>query len=296
MKKIDLAIIGAQKAGTTSLKQYLGEHPDISTHPHVEFSYFSDNEEYGNSWEETYLKYFSESEVTEKSKIIIKNAAMHFRENSIERIYKHNPNCHIVFILREPVQRAYSAFQMAQRSGWMEKPFSYVYEAIDKNKAGEYDVFYRFMIDLGIYHKQIETIYKYFPKKQLSVFLYDDLKNNPQKVCKSIFELLNISSNFTPDTDKKYNTGGVPRSKYLGNLINKLRHNDNPIKKIIRPLISERRAIFLSQKLTSINNSKKGQYPPLDKPISDYLKAYYKEYNYKCGELINRDLLKIWNV
>ena len=48
---IDIMIIGAQKAGTTSLKNYLGEHPELQTHPQKEFGYVWDDKEFNQGFE-----------------------------------------------------------------------------------------------------------------------------------------------------------------------------------------------------------------------------------------------------
>ena len=57
-RKIDIAIIGAQKAGTTSLKNYLGEHSEVTTHPHTEFSFFADEDQFESGYNNVFEKYF----------------------------------------------------------------------------------------------------------------------------------------------------------------------------------------------------------------------------------------------
>jgi len=53
-KLIDLMIIGAQKAGTTSLKNYLGEHPEICTHERIEFMFFVNEQEYKQGYKKIF--------------------------------------------------------------------------------------------------------------------------------------------------------------------------------------------------------------------------------------------------
>lgn len=65
-EKIDIFIIGAQKAGTTSLKNYLGEHPQINTHTTKEFSYFYDDEEYNAGFINSNLYNFN-NQIDEKN-------------------------------------------------------------------------------------------------------------------------------------------------------------------------------------------------------------------------------------
>lgn len=58
MKKIDALIIGAQKAGTTSLKNYLAQHDMIKTHEVIEFPYFKDIEEYRKGYSKSLINIF----------------------------------------------------------------------------------------------------------------------------------------------------------------------------------------------------------------------------------------------
>ena len=107
MVKVDLMIIGAQKAGTTSLKNYLGEHPQILTHGQIEMSYFVNDVEYKAGHATGIEPYFSEAATIGKC-IVGKNVAISLHEEAVARLVKHNPDCKIVFVMREPVSRAYS--------------------------------------------------------------------------------------------------------------------------------------------------------------------------------------------
>ena len=289
---IDLAIIGAQKAGTTALKNYIGEHPDVLSHPHTEFTYFADDNEYETDDSIILKKYFG---VTEKrtQKLVVKNVTLSFREHTIERLYKHSPNCHLVLVIREPISRAFSSYQMAVRSGWMDKPFSYAEKAIQNNANGQKDTFYRFMLDLGIYHKQLETIYKYFDKEKVSVFLFEDFKKDPLNICQQIFQILGVKEDYMPNTNKKHNVGGLPRSKQFSRLLKKLKENNNPFKKLSKFILSEQSFIKLSQSLSSFN-LKKSEKIEMDSLTKGVLEEFYKPLNDECSKLIGIDLNQMW--
>ena len=97
-------IIGAQKAGTTSLKNYLGEHPQIVTHPHTECSFFASDDEYNEGFEKGFVRYFGGEKDFQDKVIVGKNVTISFREFALKRLAQHNPNCKIVFILRNPTK------------------------------------------------------------------------------------------------------------------------------------------------------------------------------------------------
>ena len=103
MRKLDLVIVGAQKAGTTSLHQYLKSHPDISGHSVTEFTYFTDNNVHKDGFESAFKKYFDKQEY---KRIVAKNVTINQQENSLIKLKEHNPKVKIIFMLREPVSRA----------------------------------------------------------------------------------------------------------------------------------------------------------------------------------------------
>lgn len=285
-------IIGAQKAGTTSLKNYLGEHPQIITHPHTECSLFASDEEFKEGYEKGFHRYFGNEKNYADKKIVGKNVTISFREFALKRLAEHNPSCSIVFILRNPTKRAYSAYQMAVRGGWMKEPFDYAKEAIKKNEQKEYDKFYRFMIDLGIYANQIETLLKYFPKEQIDFILYEEFKKNPIEVCSQIFNRLNIDSKFKPQTNKIHNLGGAQRSKYFGKVLKTLSQSDSTIKKMVRNLMPEKSFVSVAQKIKGLN-AKKEEYAPPSPETVELLNEFYRPHIEKCSKIINKDL-SLW--
>lgn len=101
-KKIDLMIVGAIKAGTTSLKNYLNEHPEILGHFQIDLTYFTNDSEYEAGYEKAFKKYFTEGGITKTRRVIAKDASVHQYEKTIKRLYEHNPECYIVFIIRNP--------------------------------------------------------------------------------------------------------------------------------------------------------------------------------------------------
>lgn len=282
-------IIGAQKAGTTSLKNYLGEHPSILTHPHTECSFFSSDKEYEDGYEKAYNRYFEDKKLDANTKVVAKNVTISFREFALERLAKHNSQCQIVFILRNPTKRAYSAYQMAVRSGWMDKSFDYAKEAIQKKQNDEYDTFYRFMIELGIYSMQIETLLKYFPKEQVTFLLYENLKKEPIETCQLIFKNLNIADTFQPRTDKIHNIGGEQKSQYVGKLFKYFSSPDNYLKKMVKRFVKEKYFVAMTQKMKGLNATK-GEYKAPPKETMEMLNNFFQPYNEDCARLINKDL------
>ena len=109
-------------------------------------------------------------------RIIGKNVNISFHEKSLIRLKEHNPECKLTLIIREPVARAYSAYTMAVKDGWMHKDFNEIVTIIDKRNYQ--DIMYGHFVGHGFYAKQIEMVLKYFKPSDLKIFLYDDLKQH----------------------------------------------------------------------------------------------------------------------
>ena len=118
---IQLMIVGAQKSGTSSLLRYLEQHPDMHTHPQPEMTFFLQDREYSRGYEWAFAKYFageSDRDDIANKQLIAKNVMVMHSPEVMQRIYEHNPDIHLVVLLREPVARAYSAYWWARRRGW----------------------------------------------------------------------------------------------------------------------------------------------------------------------------------
>ncbi|MYF98551.1 sulfotransferase, partial [Candidatus Poribacteria bacterium] len=131
VQQIPFMIVGSQKSGTSSLLRYLAQHPEIYAHPQPEMTYFLHDHEYEKGFKSAYNKYYSEC--PDNNRLIAKNVMVMCSPERIQRIYEHNPEMHLVVLLREPVARAYSAYWWARRRGWENiKSFEEALEAEDK--------------------------------------------------------------------------------------------------------------------------------------------------------------------
>jgi hypothetical protein len=273
-EKIKLFICGAQKAGTTSLKQYLSEHPAVHSHVQKEFAYFYNEEEYLKGEEVAYSKYFGP--FLQGKKLIAKNAGLYTNEKGLIRLAEHNAGCKIVLILRNPVERAYSAFQMEASYGHATGEFEDVIRFIDSGNRENWH--YQFLIKMGEYETYVRNILKIFPKENVIVLRYEDLKSNALSVCRTLFEHLDVSTDFRPDITVRYNVTHKIRSKGYAKVLKRLMRNDNPIKRIAQKLIPARQDYKLGEFL---RNANKTQLAPeaINETARRKLAGYYKPFN-----------------
>ncbi|HYV54430.1 MAG TPA: sulfotransferase [Chitinophagaceae bacterium] len=285
--KIDLMIIGAQKAGTTSLQNYLNEHPEILGHPQIEFGFFKDDAMYANGYEKEFSRHFTAGNINTAKAVVAKNTGMYDSEKALERLRQHNPDCKLVFIVREPVSRAYSSYSMEKFNGLLTRDFSEIKDVIEEKRFD--DMMYRFFIRLGLYSEFLKSIYKFFPENQVKIVLFEKLGKDPAGVCREIFQWLNIDPSFTPSTEKEYNKTQKPKSVLVSNILMRLRSNDNVIKKVAKKVLPYKVFTRLGTFLIESNKSSK-RTKPISPEIKEYLQQFFAPYNKELEELAKIDL------
>lgn len=290
--KIDLFIAGAQKSGTTSLKNYLSEHPQIYGHIQTEFTYFLDNDEYALGYEYVINKYYRFKNRPNGIKLISKSISLYADEVAIQRLYNHNPNCQIIIMLRNPVDRAYSSFNMEVYNGWKFNEFELAKESII-NPSKDLDELNYITIHLGMYIKHIQKVLKVFPKNQIHIFLFEDFIKNPVSICQKIFDILGVDNTFAPNTNVVYNKTYIKKSRNLASLLSKIKQKDNLIKKTTKSLIPYSVFTKITHKIKDINKSGK-VYEPMSPEMRAYLLDFYKPYNDELSRLTGIDLTA-WN-
>jgi len=175
MRNIELMVIGAQKAGTTSLSNYLGEHPSLLNPLCMEFTWFNQAGETTEGLGAFMARYYPA--VTESSiRYIAKMSNLYRYRARLAALYEHFPNCQLALVVRDPVQRAYSAYRMACFDGWMTFDPGYMAELLRTGKPG--DMLYDRFVGYGLYAEALEEVWSIFPREQVHVFRFEDLKRD----------------------------------------------------------------------------------------------------------------------
>lgn len=183
----DFMIIGAAKSGTTSLASDLARHPGIFITEPKEPEFFCRDENYarGLAWYESLYD-------TAKPDQIKGEASPHYTDypdmpETAPRLAQAYPHLKMIYIVRDPVERAYS--------GWLQKL---------KNQdrwGGDLDVprdfseairTYRPLIDIGDYKLQISRILEYFPRGQLRVYLFEDYVSDRAVMIRDLASFLGV--------------------------------------------------------------------------------------------------------
>lgn len=271
-KKIDLIIVGAEKSGTTSLLRYLGSHSDICVHKQLEFPYFILQEEYDKPYGDVFNTYFSD--YRNGQKIVAKNVGIMYSESALARLKKHNPDVQLVFLLRNPVERAYSAYWYSKRKG-RENARTFA-EAISlESKRLKEDAFrwrHNGYVYRGEYSRFIHLALKYFQKEQLHIFLFEEFREDASEACRSVLKTLGLNSETGLTYAKRYNQSSHSRSE---NLARHLASGSGYMKtlKYFLPQSTLRKVKIIIERL----NKTDFDVPAMDKGMKLQLIEYYNE-------------------
>lgn len=219
---INLAIIGAQKAGTTSLNKYLAQHPNIYTHFTQEFSMLASPEDFNNGLEKNIQETVQKSILVnpQKNCFVAKRVGVMYNEEMMQKFHEAFPDCKIIIILRNPVDRAFSAFKYCRMSGM--EPYKKFEDAIfindesrfkDKKFKRNCDYIFR-----SSYLKPIKNIYKIFPADNVQIYLFEEIIKNLNQPLNEMVGMLNLPQ-FEFDTNKNYNEGAFAKSETLSKVI-----------------------------------------------------------------------------
>ena len=179
VNKINFIIIGVQKGGTDSLAYHINQHKDIFVYPKE--IHFFDNKENCNKENcniEKYYKYFD----TKKKFKGEKTPSYILIRNCIDNIYKYLPNIKLIILLREPVQRCFSQYNMNVQKGYYKKSFIETIN-IDKNiKLEQIENHGSYLLQRGFYIDQIKYVLSKFPKENVYIGISEEFRKNPSKL------------------------------------------------------------------------------------------------------------------
>ena len=289
---ISILIAGAQRSGTTSLLRCLGRHPQIAAHPQREFSFFVNPKEYREGYHRAHHRYFGGLAPKPNAKFLLaKSVGIMVRPDAMGRLRAHNPDVRIVVILRNPVDRAWSAYWFARRCG-LETIGSFE-EALTACRnhredgwiqAGAVDYLGR-----GMYHHHLKTLFRRFPPHQISVVIFDDYIRQPDQVIASLLAGWGLE---VPDGGldaTRENPTRTTRCPVLSRWL--LGHP--ALGAAIRRMIGDRTADRCRNLLSGLGDHP-FQPPPMDPETRQRLTNLYRPLNERLSDLLGRDFSN-WN-
>lgn len=221
----DFLVIGAAKAGTTTLHRYLQRHPGLFLCEPKEPEFFSRDEVFarGLGW---YCSLFSAA----RSDQLCGEASTTYTRwphtaDAAARIAEVLPRARLVYLLRNPIDRAYSHYAHHMRGG-VTMTFE---EALDRDSI---------YVDCGLYMDQIDRYLKYYSRESLLCVMSDELRDAPGRALDAVLAHIGAPPrDLTSDGAIRENVGGtdhfirakttqrlraLPGGRTLGNLLPKM--------------------------------------------------------------------------
>lgn len=308
LRKPDFFIVGAAKAGTTSLYNYLKLHPDVYFSPIKEPHFFStdinlddmrsdfkknvqrDVGDYiKNSLgaprhgtfvrnEDHYQQLFSL--VKNEKRVGESSVSYLFSKVAAQQIKAYNPAARVMIILREPVERAFSHYLMDLRIGYEKAGFREALNAdINKERRGWGQS--HLYVELGLYYEQVKRYLEVFEPANIKIMLHDDFKAAPKKLLSEVYAFLEIADKTAEiDFSIRHNKAELPKSRTL-QAIEKM--------PIVQKILADYIPGPLRRKLKSGFYST-DKLPKLTMEDRKTLAHYFHDDIIKLSELINRDL------
>lgn len=287
---IALFIGGAHKAGTTALYQALLQHPALAGHAQSELSFFVEDEEYRQGCESrAWRRYLPRARGTRR--FVAKHVKLCYRRAALERLRAFSPEAQLVLLLRQPVERAHSAYWHARAHGREELPsFAAALAAEDERvRAGRVPWHDTCYLRNGTYAGPLADAFAVFGRERVHVHLLEDLQARPLELVRALYGALGVDAGFRPDLERGANRARAARSPRLARLMGHVFDSRSRAKRALRACVPDGVAVALRQELVRWN-SRRFTLPPLAPETRAALLERFRASNARVAELLGRDL------
>jgi len=292
MKKPNIFIVGAPKCGTTSLADYLSEHPDIYM-PELKEPFFFSKDLPGAMLfknEQEYLKTYASA----NAKNILDASPLYlYSEVAAAEIKQFNENAKIIVMLRNPVDVVYSFFTQNVFSMLEDRniDFRQAWELQEKRACGR-------MIpsaciepkllqygSLGSFSVQLQRFIDTFERANIKIIIFDDFVADTKAVYESVLDFLGVSQTGRAEFEKKNQNKQqkLTLSPILYNTYMWMRKRG--LMDPLRPLISKLKVL----------NMKQVDREPLDDVFRSELQEYFHNDIVALSDILGRDLNAEWH-
>lgn len=298
MIKVDFIGIGVHKGATTWLSDMLIQHPSICI-PYIqrgqikdkELQFFNDYTHFGKErGDAPYCKgighYFSLFKECKNGTIKGEISTQYMQEEHVaSRIYKNLPDVKILAILRNPIDRAYSAYNFLRHRLYLDN--SRNFEEAIQSFPEEY-------LERGLYHKKLKPYFKLFPRGNIHIIIFDDIVSQPENVLKSVCKFLGVDETHSfQKASGKVNVSRRSKNKFLGRTLDMFFKVPDTLERVkLRCLTDAVSALGARQILNKIRdrNMAEYRYPKMSDKTRRTLKSYYRNDLIRLEGLIGRDL------
>jgi len=187
MRLADFIIIGAAKSGTTTLHHYLDRHPQVFMSTPKEPTFFARDERYrrGVEWYASLFEPAARDQICGEASTNYSNWPLYAR--TVERMAELLPDVKLIYIMRHPVDRAYSHYVQVIKGAREEDPNLKVQETFEEHIERDPSA-----IASSDYMMQIERYLPVYPRERFLFLRMDDLVREPAATMAAVCRFLGI--------------------------------------------------------------------------------------------------------
>jgi hypothetical protein len=270
-------IVGAEKCGTTSLYQYLKQHPDVYLPAKKELHYFAYDDigkiardpggqsvlTHACATREEYESYYrgigAYAAVGEVSP-----SYFYFSQTS-ERLQSELDDPRIIIMLRDPVKKAHSQYMHLVRDNREHLSFFDALMAEEQRIEAAWGPLWRYT-ESSLYSSRVAKYLQVFGKDRVKIGFFEDLLKSPKTVVNDLFEFIGVAPDGSIDTSRVYNKSGRPRSRLLADFLAK----PNPVTTAARRWVPEHLRDRIRHAMLDLNTGRKDA-------IDDRSRAYLRQ-------------------
>lgn len=235
-------VLGSAKCATSSLHHYLGQHPEVHMSRKKECHYFCHEEIDGSLYKPRHRPicnlqdYEAQFEDGKDAKCRGESSPMYlFYESSAKNISELVSDAKLIAVLRNPVDRAFSAYVHAVRDELETLSFE---DAIlaekERTASGKFTPLQAY-VEFGQYCQKLRPFFEHFDKDQLLVLSYDEIKRDIKLTLRKICMFMGIDQDFEFDVRPRLNRSGVPHRRWIQRMVMRASRDEFPFQFVKKP-------------------------------------------------------------
>lgn len=208
-------VIGAQKSATTSIYDWIAQHPDACGPLSLKDSpiYFTDDTE--AALKSAYSEYIAH-DYSYETKVVLQGWVQYlYYPEALLNIRKNSPKAKLIVVLRNPTDRAISAYRFFKKLGREHLSLEEALEREPERQTGSFaernDLTY---VSHGLYASQLKNALAIFERDEIFITLYDEIQTRPQKVIRDLYDFLGLDAQFQP-TLAAQNVTGIQKFSWI---------------------------------------------------------------------------------
>ena len=194
--RLSAVLGGVQKAGTTTLFRYLQAHPQLAAPSRKETHFFDDETIDWSNPDYNHLKSFFPEPLGERLAFDATPIYL-FWPPSLARIRAHNADIRLIFLFRDPIERAWSHWNMETHRDAESLPFAFAIRQGRERMKDSHPLDHAWRVhsyvERGYYARQVRQLFSLFSRDQILFLSLLDLKREPRAVLQSVATFLDIA-------------------------------------------------------------------------------------------------------